>query len=164
MGMQQKHTEALIHPVLSQFEEILAKELYKTDIASGKPYYTTILSQVITVVTTFSKGFVAAPKEGSRSPSPSRSPNGKPQQDPPSSSPPATSHIPPTPTALPTPAPLAPSRLGFVKAVDLVLRIPVVLPAHEDLRDKVRSPHFRNYCVTQRQHRSSLFFTAWSKS
>lgn len=128
-----------MQPVLAQLEEILAKELYKTDMASGKPYYTTILSQVITVITTFSKGFVAAPKEGSgRSASPSRSPNGKAQHDHVSSSPPTASHISSTtPTATPTATPLAPSRVGFVKALELVLRIPVVLPTHDDLRDKV---------------------------
>jgi Exportin-T len=136
MGMQQKHTEALMQPMLVQLEEIIAKELYKNDITSGKPFYTTILGQVILVITTFSKGFVAAPKEGSRSPSPSRSPNGKSQHGDaaPSSSAPVAST---PPHSTPTPVPLAPSRLGFVKALDLVLRIPVVLPTHEDLRDKI---------------------------
>lgn len=148
MVAQQKHTEAMMKPVLGQMEEILSKELYKNDIASGKPYYTILLSQTINVITTFSKGFVSAPKVGgTRSPSPSRSPsaspspspNGKSHQQSPSSSQDSLSTSPPSSTPIPTSsssASLTPSRMVFAKAVEVVLRIPAVLSTHEELRDK----------------------------
>lgn len=146
---QQKHSEAIMQPVLAQIEEILAKELYKNDVASGKPYYTTLLSQSINTITTFSKGFVPAPKVGNRSPSPSRSPSGTPNgkshqqaqqssQDALSTSPPNSSSIPSSNSSSAAPStPLSPARLLFAKALDLVLRIPVVIPTHEELRDKI---------------------------
>ncbi len=124
MATQRKHAEALMQPTVSQLEEILVKELYKNDLVSDKPYYTTMLSQLINVIGTFSKGFYAISKDGNP---PSPRSNGK------------QAHAqPPTPTPAPAPAPptpLAPSRMIFVRALDLVLRIPVVLPAHEALRE-----------------------------
>jgi len=55
-------SKEILTPLISQMEEILGKELYKSD-TPDKPVYTTFLMQIITVIGTYSKGFVGSQKE-----------------------------------------------------------------------------------------------------
>lgn len=66
---QQQHIVSLIGPVIAQIDDVLNKELYKRDTPE-KPYYANILSQLVSVIATFSKGFgqIITNKEPSGSP------------------------------------------------------------------------------------------------
>jgi exportin-T len=120
---QQKHAEALVQPALAQLEQILAKELYKTDNPE-KPYYATILVQLVTVIGSFSKGFSPILfKSEPPSPTPSHANSNNVNN---------TTTLPSTTQGL-----LPPARACFLKALDSVLRIPAALPAHYELREKV---------------------------
>lgn len=124
---QQKHTESLIQPALAQLEQILAKELYKTD-SIDKPFYSTALAQLITVIGSFSKGFslISGKSDSPTSPTPHQ---------------PGANQVTPAANGVNSlqsnNAALPPARVYFLTALDYVLRIPTALPTHDELREKV---------------------------
>eukprot|EP01113_Clastostelium_recurvatum_P043579 TRINITY_DN7235_c0_g1_i4.p1 TRINITY_DN7235_c0_g1~~TRINITY_DN7235_c0_g1_i4.p1 ORF type:complete len:1068 (-),score=308.25 TRINITY_DN7235_c0_g1_i4:49-3252(-) len=149
VAQQQQHISVLMLPLLAQIDDILGKELYRRD-TSDKPYYTTILSQLVTVIGTFSKGFgnnITVAKDPSAAPSPRANGNSSNGNLSVSGNAIMTGNMSPTRAphmmtgqgmpASPSQSPAsAQIRAFFLKALESVMRISSAVPNSIELRER----------------------------